>query len=34
MWLQPSVASDTARQLAGEYGFELVEGVDLADAGR
>jgi predicted CoA-binding protein len=32
MWLQPSVASATAKQLAAEYGFELVEDVDIAIA--
>jgi hypothetical protein len=34
LWLQPSVGSATARQLAVEHGFELVEGVDIAAAGR
>jgi predicted CoA-binding protein len=34
MWLQPSVASATAKQLAAEYGFELVDAVDIAAAGR
>jgi len=32
LWLQPSVGSDTARQLSLEYGFDLVEGVDIVDA--
>jgi len=34
LWLQPSIASGTARQLAVEYGFDLVEGIDIADAAR
>lgn len=34
LWLQPSVGSDTARQLSVQYGFDLVEGVDIADAAR
>jgi len=34
MWLQPSVTSGTAKQLAAEYGFVLVEGVDIAIAAR
>ena len=34
LWLQPSVASGTARQLALKHGFDLVEGVDIADAAR
>lgn len=34
LWLQPSIASATARQLTVEYGFELVEGVDIVVAAR
>jgi hypothetical protein len=34
LWLQPSIASGTARRLAAEYGFELVEGVDIAEVAR
>jgi hypothetical protein len=34
MWLQPSVCSGTAKDLAAEYGFELVEGIDIAIAAR
>lgn len=34
LWLQPSIASSTARQLALKHGFELVEGVDISDAAR
>ena len=34
MWLQPSVSSGTAKQLAAEYGFELVEAIDIAIAAR
>ena len=30
LWLQPSVGSATARRLALEHGFELVEGFDIA----
>ena len=32
LWLQPSIASATARKLALKYRFELVEGVDIAAA--
>ena len=31
LWLQPSVGSGTARRLDLENGFELVEGVDIAE---
>ena len=34
MWLQPSVGSVMARQLAAEYGFDVVEGIDIAIAAR
>jgi predicted CoA-binding protein len=34
LWLQPSIASGTARGLAAEYGLELVEGIDIADVAR
>jgi predicted CoA-binding protein len=30
LWLQPSVGSRAARQLAVEHGLELVEGIDIA----
>ena len=32
LWLQPSITSGTARQLALKQGFELVEDVDIATA--
>jgi hypothetical protein len=32
LWLQPSIGSATAHQLANEFGFELVEGIDIAAA--
>ena len=31
LWLQPSIGSGTARRLVVEHGFELVEGVNIAD---
>jgi predicted CoA-binding protein len=34
VWLQPSIASGTARRLSLEYGFDLVDGVDIAGAAR
>jgi hypothetical protein len=34
MWLQSSVSSGTAKHMAAEYGFELVEGIDIAIAAR
>src|SRR5689334_15474270 len=34
VWLQPSIGSDTMRRLSLEHGFELVEGVDIAEAVR
>jgi predicted CoA-binding protein len=34
LWLQPSIASDSARALASEHGFTLVEGIDIAVAAR
>ena len=34
LWLQPSIGSGAARQLALEHGFELVAGVDIAAAAR
>ena len=34
LWLQPSVGSGTARQLAREYELDLVEGIDIADTAR
>jgi predicted CoA-binding protein len=34
LWLQPSIASGTAQRLALEYGFKLIEGVDIAGAAR
>jgi len=34
LWLQPSVGSDTARQLAADHALELVEGIDIAEAAR
>jgi len=34
VWLQPSIAADTARRLSLEYGFDLVDGVDIAGAAR
>jgi len=34
VWLQPSIASGTARRLGLEYGFDLVDGVDIAGAAR
>lgn len=30
LWLQPSVGSGAARQLALDHGFDLVEGIDIA----
>jgi predicted CoA-binding protein len=32
LWLQPSVGSGAARQLAFDYGLDLVEGIDIAVA--
>ena len=34
LWLQPAVGSGTARRLSVEHGFDLVEGIDIADAAR
>ena len=34
LWLQPSVSSDIARQLAADHALELVEGMDIAEAAR
>ena len=34
VWLQPSIASGTARRLSLEYAFDLVDGVDIAGAAR
>lgn len=34
LWLQPSIPSGMARQLALQHGFELVEGIDIAAAVR
>jgi predicted CoA-binding protein len=34
LWLQPSVASAEARRLAGLYGLDLIEGIDIAEAAR
>jgi predicted CoA-binding protein len=34
LWLQPSVGSDAARQLAADHALELVEGIDIAEAAR
>ena len=34
MWLQPSVGSVRAHQLAAEHGFDVVEGIDIAIAAR
>ena len=31
LWLQPSVNAGVARQLAADHGFELIEGIDIAD---
>src|SRR5215471_801024 len=31
LWLHPSVGSGSARQLAHDHDFDLVEGVDIAD---
>src|SRR5262245_2856663 len=34
MWLQPSIGSGTARELSLEYGFDLVDDVDITKAAR
>jgi len=34
LWLQPSVGSDAARQLAADYALELVAGIDIAEVAR
>ena len=34
LWLQPSVSSGAARHLAKDHGFDLIEGIDIADIAR
>ncbi len=34
LWLQPSVGSDAARQLAADYALELVAGINIAEVAR